>query len=353
MQKWNMSSTPIISIIKRCAASSPYGSSLPMQRVHGWRFRAAECGQNARCLRGSLATAGQRAGQAACSARGCCRQGTRCTRQLRRRGRAVGKPTIEILPGCLVAGGAARPGTAPAPRPCRSAAPAGQSRCRRKPVRRGLHLPAPAWQGWAAPLRPKQAAAGRSTAYTPPQPAAAARGRGRLTQRVAALHAGQYGSAQKQVEQCIPRTHRAKRPRPGRPQAAATAAQHLNKFYNQLHGSRSSGSQNAMPTLLSLPHCLASAAGRCTGAQKGCGNTGLLRPKVGQQQLVQIDHGFHTRSLSNSSIFQFRKKHVTVCKKRRTVQKQCFYRPFSQPFFTFFSKKYLNISGKCGILLPS
>ena len=183
-----------------------------------------------------------------------------------------------------------------------------------------------------------------------------ARRQRQIDAEICALHSGQqYGSAQQQVQQQIPRTqlHKIAQARHAVSRSySSTAGEHLIKESCRPGQFRQQNAQRSRCRCRTARHQPQAAAlprtqKPCAQKQRCCGQ------KVRQQQFVQIDHGFHTRSLSNSSIFQFCKK---PC---RCVQKSGFCKNFetgfsqSITFFTFFSKKYLNISGKCGILLPS
>ena len=183
-----------------------------------------------------------------------------------------------------------------------------------------------------------------------------ARRQRQIDAEICALHSGQqYGSAQQHVQQQIPHTQLYKIAQARHAVSrsySSTAGEHLIKESCRPGQLRQQNAQRSCCRCRTARHQPQTAAlprtqKPCAQKQRCCGQ------KVRQQQFVQIDHGFHTRSLSNSSIFQFCKK---TC---RCVQKSGFCKNFetgfsqSITFFTFFSKKYLNISGKCGILLPS
>ena len=101
------------------------------------------------------------------------------------------------------AGRCARQGNRPEPLPARSAGPALRSRCRRKPVRRGLHLPAPAQRQSSGCLhgqsrtvrRAARQALHRSTAAAGPETAADRRRDLRFALRAAARLRTAAGSA--------------------------------------------------------------------------------------------------------------------------------------------------------------
>ena len=101
------------------------------------------------------------------------------------------------------AGRCARRDNRPEPLPARSAGPALRSRCRRKPVRRGLHLPAPAQRQSSGCLhgqsrtvrRAARQALHRSTAAAGPETAADRRRDLRFALRAAARLRTAAGSA--------------------------------------------------------------------------------------------------------------------------------------------------------------
>lgn len=194
----------------------PRRTAAPMQGPAAWGSRTPPAAR----LRGLCPTAGQRAGQAACSGRGCC-------------GRAPDAPPSSGGGGAVLwANQPSRYCRAACGRRCRTAGyctrttalPLNGS-CRAKPVSwkacTGSCTPATSSVAGTlgAPLRPKQYSRARSTAYTPAQLASSRPGdSGRLTLRLRLCTPGSTTAPHKSRLSSAYHAHnRAKRPRPGRP----------------------------------------------------------------------------------------------------------------------------------------
>ena len=271
----------------------PRRTAAPMQGPAAWGSRTPPAAR----LRGLCPTAGQRAGQAACSGRGCC-------------GRAPDAPpapaAIEILPGCL-----------------RQAVPhrrvlhqhhglAAQRLLQGKAgVVEGLyrqlhpgHLQRGGHAGRAAAAKavqqgPQYGIHPRAAGQQPPG------GQRQADTQVAALHAGQHHrSAQKQVEQRIPRTQPGKTPPPGQAVGGGHHRAACENFITNCHGSRQLRGQQYQ-----CRHCRQRRPGAQPhpgahgGAQQtGCGEKQGSKDKIGQQKLVEVDHAFQCRSPLAASV---------------------------------------------------
>lgn len=280
----------------------PRRTAAPMQGPAAWGSRTPPAAR----LRGLCPTAGQRAGQAACSGRGCCGRAPDAPPAPAGAGLCCGQTSHRDTAGLPAAGGAAPPGTAPAPRPCRSAAPAGQSRCRGRPVPAAAPRPPPAWRARWARRCGQSSTAGPAVRHTPPHSwPAAARGQRQADAQVAALHAGQHHrSAQKQVEQRIPRTQPGKTPPPGQAVGGGHHRAACENFITNCHGSRQLRGQQYQ-----CRHCRQRRPGAQPhpsahgGAQQtGCGEKQGSKDKIGQQKLVEVDHAFQCRSPLAASV---------------------------------------------------
>ena len=240
--------------------------------------------------------------------------------QLRRgRGCAVGKPAIEILPGRL-----------------RQAVPyrrvlhqhhglAAQRLLQGKTgVVEGLyrqlhpgHLQRGGHAGRAAAAKavqqgPQYGIHPRAAGQQPP------RRQRQADAQVAALHAGQHHrSAQKQVEQCIPRTQPGKTPPPGQAVGGGHHRATCENFITNCHGSRQLRGQQYQ-----CRHCRQRRPGAQPhpgahgGAQQtGCGEKQRSKDKICQQKLVEVDHAFQCRSPLTASVPPQGKK---TCQIRKT-----------------------------------
>lgn len=193
----------------------PRRTAAPMQGPAAWGSRTPPAAR----LRGLCPTAGQRAGQAACSGRGCCGRAPDAPPAPAGAGLCCGQTSHRDTAGLPAAGGAVPPGY------CTSttALPLNGS-CRAKPVSwkacTGSCTPATSSVAGTlgAPLRPKQYSRARSTAYTPAQLASSRPGdSGRLTLRLRLCTPGSTTAPHKSRLSSAYQPHSRQKLRPGTP----------------------------------------------------------------------------------------------------------------------------------------
>lgn len=280
----------------------PRRTAAPMQGPAAWGSRTPPAAR----LRGLCPTAGQRAGQAACSGRGCCGRAPDAPPAPAGAGLCCGQTSHRDTAGLPAAGGAAPPvlhqnhGLA-AQRLLQGKAGVVEGLYRQLHpghLQRGGHAGRAA-AAKAVQQGPQYGIHSRTAGQQPPG------GQGQADTQVAALHAGQHHrSAQKQVEQCIPRTQPGKTPPPGQAVGDGHHRAACENFITNCHGSRQLRGQQYQ-----CRHCRQRRPGAQPhpsahgGAQQtGCGEKQGSKDKIGQQKLVEVDHAFQCRSPLAASV---------------------------------------------------